>query len=134
MENKREYSFMYMGQEVKSGSVMMFRGDYFDEHGNRYNKGFWPCTFKYKEGDRFYIEVDGKLYYHKKLNDNSIYHFRVLNGKKIPNPITEDEVKAGTILLILVMAVSAIFKDNILLWIFELAYYFNWSYHKKYDI
>lgn len=111
----------------------MFKGEYFDLQGNRYGQSFYPCTFKYLQDGKFYIEVDGKLYYHKNLNNNNIYYFKVLNGRKIPNPCTEDEVKAGRMLLILIMVVSSIFKGNIGLWIIELAYYFNWAYHKKYD-
>lgn len=133
MDDKREYSFMYMGEEIKSGSEMMFQGEYFDEQGNRYYKGYWPCTFKYVEDGKFYIEVDGKMYYHKGLNKNSIYHFKKLNGKKIPSPVTEEDVKSGTILLLIIMAVTSIFKANVVLWIIELVIYFNWANKKKYD-
>ena len=132
MDDKREYSFMYMGQDIKSGSEMMFQGEYFDELGNRYYKGYWPCIFKYVEDEKFYIEVDGKMYYHKGLNNN-IYHFKKLNGKKVPSPVTEDDVKSGTILLLIIMAVTSIFKANIVLWIIELVIYFNWANKKKYD-
>jgi hypothetical protein len=133
MNNKREYSFMYMGQEVRSGSEIVFRGEYFDEQGNRYYKGYWPCTFLYKQDGKFYIEVDGKTYYHNNLARDNIYHFKKLNGKKMPNPVTEDDVKAGTILLLIIMAVTSIFKGNVFLWIIELIVYFNWVNHKKYD-
>lgn len=133
MGNKRQYSFMFGDQEVKSESEMMFKGEYFDEKGNRYYKGYWPCIFKYVEDDKFYIEVDGKMYYHKKLNSNSICYFKKLNGKKVPSPVTKDDVKYGTILLLIIMAVTSIFKANVVLWAIELIIYFNWANHKKYD-
>jgi hypothetical protein len=124
---------MYMGQEVKSGSAMMFQGEYFDSEGRRYYKGMWPCTFKYIEDGKFYIEVDGKMYYHKKLNNNSIWRFLVLNGKKVPNPITEDDVKAAKILLIVAMAVTSICKLNFLWWTLEIAIYIIYANDKKYS-
>lgn len=117
---------------VHSGSEMIFSGNFFDLNGNIYYKGFYPCIFKYIQGDKYYIEVDGKLYWTKRINLR-IERFKVLNGEKIPNPITEDEVKSGFILLLFVMAISSIFKGNVGLWIFEIIYYLNWSYHKKYD-
>lgn len=131
MDDKREYSFMYMGQEVKSESKMIFEGEYFDKEGNRYYKGMWPCTFKYIEDGKFYIEVDGKLYYHKKLKNN-IWRFMVLNGKNIPNPITEDDIKAARILLVLAMAVTSIFKLNFVWWILEIIIYLDYVKDKKY--
>lgn len=132
MENDRKYCFVYNNQLVWAESRMMFRGEYFDLNGNRHYKESWPCTFKYVEDGKFYIEVDGKLYYHKKLNYNSIWYFIELNGKKIPNPVTEDDVKAGSIFLIFVMAVTSIFKGAIVLWIIELIGYFSWAKQKKY--
>ena len=99
---------------------------------NRNYKAFYPCVFKYLQGDKYYIEIDGKLCWCKDFK-RKIERFTVLNGKKIPNPITEEEVKSGTILLILIMAVTTIFKGNIFLWIIELIIYFNWANHKKYD-
>lgn len=132
MENKRQYSFLWDGQEIHSGSEMMFKGEYFDNDGNRYYKGYWPCTFKYIEDKKFYIEVDKKIYYHNNLTDNNIYHFKKLNGKKIPSPVTEDDVKSGTILLLIVIAITSIFKCNIVLWVIELIVYFKWANEKKY--
>ena len=131
MSVERRHSFMYMGQKVQSGSRMIFQGEYFDLDGGRHYKEMYPCTFKYVEDGKFYIEVDGKLYYHKKLNYNSIHYFVELNGKKIPNPVTEDDVKAGTIFLIFIMAITSIFKGAIILWIFELIFYFVWANSKK---
>ena len=62
-----------------------------------------------------------------------IERFTVLNGKNIPNPVTEDEVKSGRILLLLIMAVTTIFNGNVFLWILELIIYHNWAKHKKYN-
>lgn len=132
MNAKREYSFSYMGQEVRSGSVMIFQGEFFDDAGKREYREYGTCTFKYIEDGKFYIEVEGKLWYHKELNRH-IRRLKILNGKKIPNPAVEDEIKAGTILLIIIMAVSTIFKANIAWWICELFFYFQWVNGKKYS-
>lgn len=129
----RKYSFTYMGQEVKAGSKMIFTGEYFDKNGKRYYKGMWPCTFKYVEDNKFYIEVDGNIYYHKKLNNNSIWRFTVLNGEKIPNPATEDDITVARIILILVIVGTSIFKCNIVLWVIEFIIYANYVKRKKYS-
>jgi hypothetical protein len=110
---------------------MIFSGEYFDKEGNRYYKEYWPCIFKYIDGDKFYIEVDGQLYYHQNLKKN-IRRFMVLNGNKIPNPATKDDITTATIFLIIVMAVTSIFKCNFLLWALELFVYFNYIIDKKY--
>ena len=131
--NTQYYQFTYNGKTtVYSGSKIIFSGEFFDMNGNRNYKAFYPCVFKYLQGDKYYIEIDGKLCWCKDFK-RKIERFTVLNGKKISNPITEEEVKFGTILLILIMAVTTIFKGNIFLWIIELIIYFNWANHKKYD-
>ena len=132
MENKFQYyQFNYGDKVVNSGSKMIFRGEYFDTHGERYYKSYWPCEFRYVEGDKYYIEVDGHLYYCKDLK-RKIERFIVLNGKKIPDPTTEDDVKIATIVLVVVMAASTIFHGNFLLWIIELIVYFTYINKLKY--
>ena len=131
MSVKREYSFVYMGQEVHAGSKIVFRGEYFDIDGTRHYKEYWPCIFKYVEDGKFYIDVDGKLCYHKNL-DRKIHRFMVLNGKKIANPATEDDVRAAFILLLIVMAATSIFKCNFAWWAFEIMIYYNYANSKKY--
>lgn len=131
--NIQYYQFTYNGNTtVYSGSKMIFSGEFFDLNGNRDYKAFCPCTFKYVQGDKYYIEVDGKLCWSKDFK-RKIERFTILNGEKIPNPITEDEVKSGRILLLLIMAVTTIFNGNVFLWILELIIYHNWANHKKYD-
>ena len=134
MENNMQYyQFTYNGDTtVYSGSKMTFSGEFFDLNGNRDYKAFYPCEFKYMQGDKYYIEVDGKLCWTKDFK-KKIERFTVLNGKNISNPVTEDEIKSGRILLLLIMAVTTIFYGNVFLWILELIIYHNWAKHKKYD-
>lgn len=128
----KEYNFIYMGQEVKTGSKMIFSGEFFDLNGNRYYKSYWLCEFRCIQDDKYYIKVGGKLCWCRNFK-KMIERLVVLNGKKIPDPVTENEVKSGAILLVLIMVVTTIFKGNVGLWIVELVCYFNWAYHKKYD-
>lgn len=131
--NMQYYQFTYLKETVvSSGSKIIFSGEFFDSSGNRQYKYNYPCIFKYMQGDKYYIEVDGKLCWCKDFK-KKIERFAILNGKKIPNPCTEEDVKAGQFFLIFVMVISSVFKGNVLLWIIELAYYFIWVNHKKYD-
>ena len=111
------YQFTYNGDTtVYSGSKMTFSGEFFDLNGSRDYKAFYPCEFKYMQGDKYYIEVDGKLCWTKDFK-KKIERFTVLNGKNIPNPVTEDEVKSGRILLLLIIVsrkiITAILKKRL---------------------
>lgn len=133
MEDKREYSFTYMGKEIKTGSKIEFFGEFFYPDGRRAYGGVWsPCIFKYVVDDVYYIEINGELCYCRDFK-KKIHRFILLNGEKNPNPVTEDEVKSGTILLVIIMTVTSIFKGAIGLWIIELIVYFKWVNKKKYN-
>ena len=127
---EKKYSFMYGQQIVNAESEVIFGGEFFDENNVRYYREYYIAKFKFLQEGKYYIEIGGKLCWCYNL-PNKIYRFATLNGKKIPNPVTDDDVKAGRILLILIMAVSTIFKCNIVLWIFEIIYYIQWANNKK---
>lgn len=129
----RRYNFLYDGKIVNSGSEIEFFGEFFHLDGRREYGGVWsPCIFRYIENDIYYIEIHGELCYCKDFK-KKINRFKILNGEKVPNPATEDDVRSGTILLLIIMAVTSIFKGNIVLWIIELVLYFNWANNKKYN-
>jgi hypothetical protein len=113
---------MYGQQIVKSESEFIFGGEFFDLNNVRYYRDYYIAKFKFIQYNKYYIEIGGKTCWCNDL-PNKIYRFATLNGNKIPNPATGDEVKSGRILLFLIMAVSSIFKCNVVLWIIEIIYY-----------
>ena len=135
MENKFQYyQFKYKDMEIPSGTKLTFAGEYFylDDGARDYSGVHSPCVFKYFEDGKFYIEINGRMAYCKRLQDK-ILRILVLNGRKVPNPAVKDDVNIATIALIAAMAVSTIFHGNFLLWVLELVVYFVYTNKLKYD-
>ena len=121
---------MFGNQIVYSGSEVIFGGEFFDMQGVRYYRDYWLSEFKFLCNDKYYIEIGGKLCWCKEL-PNKIYRFATLNGQRIPNPVTEDDVRAAKMLLCLIMVVSFFLKGNILFMVAEVIYYLMWADNKK---